>query len=178
MKTFFISDTHFSHRNIIRFTDQEGKLIRPFETLEEMDELMVDNWNRVVGDKDRIYHMGDVVINRRALIILNRLKGRKCLIRGNHDIFKLKDYIPYFDDIRSYKIMPALGIIFSHIPLHINQLQGRWKANAHGHMHQNKLDDDRYMNLCVENINYTPIELEEIISKYKERNIDLKEGLQ
>lgn len=161
---FYISDTHFGHSNMITFLNAEGNRVRPFSSIEEMDELMVENWNKVVRPKgDTVYHLGDVVINRRCLAILKRLNGRKVLIKGNHDIFKLSDYTPYFEDIRAYKVLPASGIIFSHIPIHDNQLNSRFKWNCHGHLHQKFVDDRRYLNLCVENINYTPIEFEEIM---------------
>ena len=113
---FFISDTHFGHKNIINFKDSCGKPVRDFDSVEEMDELMVKNWNEDIKPRDRVYHLGDVVINRKALPILDRLNGRKVLVKGNHDIFKLRDYVKYFDDIRAYKVMPKLGIICSHIP--------------------------------------------------------------
>jgi len=163
-KNWIISDTHFGHQNIIKFTDKDGKLIRgQFKTVEEMDETMVDNWNAVVRDQDRVFHLGDVVMNRRCLPILNRLKGKKVLIKGNHDIFKLSDYTPYFEDIRAYKVYPNLAIIFSHIPVHPYQLKDRFIFNGHGHLHQNMIDDPRYINLCVENTNYKPVDLDELI---------------
>lgn len=120
--TFFISDTHFGHSNILTFKDGNDKPLRDFSSVEEMDEFMVKNWNETVKPQDTVYHLGDVVINRRALPILDRLAGRKVLVKGNHDIFKLKDYVKYFDDIRAYKVMPVDGIICSHIPIHPESL--------------------------------------------------------
>lgn len=128
--TWFISDTHFGHANILTFKDNEGKPIRPFISVEDMDETMVENWNSLIKPKDRVYHLGDVVMNRRCLAILERLNGRKVLIKGNHDIFKLKDYTPYFEDIRAYKIYPKQGMICSHIPVHTSQLENRFKWNT------------------------------------------------
>lgn len=162
--SWFISDTHFGHANIIDFEDDAGNKIRPFSSVEEMDELMVKNWNEVVRPGDRVYHLGDVVMNRRCLPILERLNGRKVLVKGNHDIFKLKDYTPYFEDVRVYKVFPKHGIICSHIPVHTGQLEGRFLFNVHGHLHHNVLDDDRYLNICVENTGYRPISLEAILS--------------
>lgn len=161
-KQFFISDTHFGHSNILNFKDSEGKPLRTFSCAEEMDEHMADCWNSVVQDQDTVYHLGDVVINRRFLPIMDRLKGRKVLVKGNHDIFKLRDYVKYFDDIRAYKIFPEYRIICSHIPIHPSSLE-RWKLNIHGHLHSNALPDPKYFNVSVERINYTPISLEEII---------------
>lgn len=166
MKTFLVSDTHFGHKNILNFLNKDGSKLRPFETLDEMHEVMIERWNSVVRPKDRIYHLGDVAIPRRGLQVLSKLNGRKILIKGNHDIFKLKDYTEFFDDIRAYWSLD--GFILSHIPLH-EQSVIRWKANIHGHLHSNivnelwtELPDKRYINVSVEQINYTPIDFEEI----------------
>jgi calcineurin-like phosphoesterase family protein len=122
---------------------------------------MVDNWNRIVRPVDKVYHLGDVVINRKNLSILDRLNGKKILIKGNHDIFQLKDYTKYFKDIRAYRVFPGHRTIMSHIPIHPDSLE-RWKLNIHGHLHHNFINDDKYLNVCVENTNYTPIDLESI----------------
>jgi calcineurin-like phosphoesterase family protein len=176
--TWFISDTHFGHANILTFKDYDGNPVRSFSSQEEMDEHMVACWNSVVGEFDRVYHLGDVVINKKFLPILERLKGKKVLVMGNHDIFGHKEYLKYFEDIRAYKIFPKHGIVCSHIPVHVDNLY-RWKLNVHGHLHTNKIkgrveafdvnqdpwDDPKYLNVCVEQINYTPINLEEILKK-------------
>lgn len=164
--TFLISDTHFGHANSLNFMRDDGVTkMRHFISVEEMDETIINNWNNVVRPADRIYHLGDVVIARKNLCILDRLNGRKVLIKGNHDIFKLKDYLPYFDDIRgSHKLDK---FILSHIPIHPNHM-ARWAAgNIHGHLHDNLVmlgdaPDTRYINVCVENIGYTPIAFEEL----------------
>ncbi len=107
---FVISDTHFGHKGIVEFTvnndDPNSPPLRPWDDIDEHDAALVANWNGVVGPKDTVYHLGDVVINRRCLKILDQLNGRKILVKGNHDIFKLKDYIPYFADIRAYVAHP------------------------------------------------------------------------
>ena len=165
-KNFAISDPHFGHKGIITFENKDGSRVREFDSVEEMDETMVGNWNGIVRPVDRVYLLGDVVMNRRCLPILERLNGKKVLIKGNHDIFKLKEYTPYFEDIRAYKVFPKSMVILSHIPIHPCQME-RFKLNIHGHMHTNIIEnDDRYLNVCVENINYTPIDLAEILEKY------------
>jgi calcineurin-like phosphoesterase family protein len=75
---FFTADTHFNHANIIRYCH------RPFATVEEMNETMVANWNRVVGDEDTVYHVGDVGFGD-VRPVLDRLKGKIVLIIGSHD---------------------------------------------------------------------------------------------
>lgn len=171
MKTFLISDTHFGHQGVCNFLRDDNTKLRPWNTAEEMDEDLVKNWNEVVGQKDRVYHLGDVVINRKALKTLSRLNGRKVLIKGNHDIFRINDYLSYFDDIRGYHVLD--NFILSHVPLHTCNLY-RWNCNIHGHLHHRRVQsqdniDTRYFNVSVECINYTPIEFSDLKNKIKEQ---------
>lgn len=152
----------------------DGQRIRPFETVEEMDEHMVDRWNSVVGEFDTVIHLGDVVMNRRYLnLILPRLKGKKRLVAGNHDVFKLREYTDHFEDIRGAypRLDKEFGyVLMTHIPVHPSS-KGRFHANVHGHLHANNLDDSWYMNVSVEQIDYTPLEWSELISRLKERGL-------
>ncbi|MCA1800527.1 MAG: hypothetical protein LC687_04765 [Actinobacteria bacterium] len=160
-KRFYIGCTHFSHRNIITFRDKEGELIRPFSSVEEMDEEMVANWNAKVRPVDTVVHLGDVCINRKALPILDRLNGRKILIKGNHDIFKLSDYVKYFDDIRACEVKPGAGAILSHVPIHEGSLKVGW-FNIHAHIHQNLIPSPQYINICVEHTGYAPVDWDDL----------------
>ena len=165
--TFLIADTHFGHANICKFVGNDGvSPVRPWDNPDEMDEALVDNWNKVVRENDKVYHLGDVVINRRCLKIMERLKGKKRLVRGNHDLFRTKDYLKYFDEIRGVTVLSDM--ILSHIPLHPECITPRFGTNVHGHLHSNSLDDPRYFNVSVERINYTPISLEELRQKISE----------
>lgn len=169
-ETFLVSDTHFGHANICKFLNEDGSKVRPWADVNEMDEYMVDAWNKVVKPTDKVYHLGDVVINRKALSTLYRLNGDKVLIKGNHDIFKLADYTPHFRDIRSYHVLnnkDKKRIILSHIPIHEDSLE-RFKYNIHGHLHGNRVMksgvvDYRYINVCVEWTNFAPIALDMVL---------------
>jgi calcineurin-like phosphoesterase family protein len=164
---FLISDTHFGHANIYKFLNGDGTRVRhQFEDVEAGDSAMIENWNRVVGPKDKVYHLGDVFINRKARFILEALNGNKVLIKGNHDIFKLADYTPFFRDIRAYHVLDK--IILSHVPIHRESI-GRFRGNVHGHLHANVVNDILYKSVCVERINYTPIEFSEIQKYYDTR---------
>ena len=173
--TYFVGDLHLGHSGMIRFTDDKGKKIRPFNTIEEHDETLITNINTLVKPEDRLYFLGDVVINRRCLPLIHRINGRKKLVKGNHDIFKLKDYTPFFEDIVAYRIYPKQGIIMSHIPIHEAQLEYRFKWNVHGHLHSNKImqtdwkfkrvPDKRYINICPEHTNFKPVSFDEIIEQ-------------
>ena len=101
--TFLVSDTHFGHTGVCRFTREDGVTkLRPWDDPDEMDEEMIRRWNDRVRPNDKVYHLGDVVINRRALKTLARLNGDKVLIRGNHDIFRDSEYREYFRELRAY----------------------------------------------------------------------------
>jgi calcineurin-like phosphoesterase family protein len=178
---FLISDTHFGHTNTWeKFTLEDGSPLRPFTSTEEMDETMVENWNKTVRPQDTVYHLGDVVIARRHLETVKRLNGRKILIRGNHDIFKDKDYYEAgFEQIHGVRVFVD-QFILSHIPLHPDCVGERFKRNVHGHLHGNRIMrdigianfddytlvstiDPRYLCVCVEQINYTPISFDDVL---------------
>lgn len=178
---FLVSDTHFGHSGVCKFMRNDGVTkLRPFDNPEEMDEFMVEAWNKKVKPTDKVYHLGDVVINRKALGIMRRLNGDKVLIRGNHDIFRDVEYREYFRELRAYHVMN--GMILSHIPVHADSL-GRFGVNIHGHTHANRVMkprgfdvktgeilysneiDPRYHCVCVETTDYAPILFEEVIKR-------------
>lgn len=178
---FITSDHHFGHAGIYRFTDPAGHRIRPWaEDHEVGDEMMISAWNAAVGPRDTVYHLGDVAITRRALSLFPRLNGRKILIRGNHDIFRLKDYLPHFADIRgSHKADRA---ILTHYPIHPDSIPSWSAGNIHGHIHAGRVmmpgpdgsqvEDPRYLNACVEAIGIAPVPFEEL----QRRLIEAQEG--
>ena len=179
---FLVSDTHFGHTGVCRFTRNDGVTkLRPWDDPDEMDEAMVKAWNERVKPTDKVYHLGDVVINRKALKVLHRLNGDKVLIRGNHDIFRDDEYRQYFRELRAYHVMN--GMILSHIPIHSDSL-GRFGTNIHGHLHANRVkkargvdaktgevlysdeNDVRYHCVCVEQTpDFAPILFEDVIKR-------------
>ena len=182
---FLVSDTHFGHAGVCRFTRTDGVTkLRPWDNADEMDEFMVNAWNERVRPNDKVYHLGDVVINRKSLAIMRRLNGDKVLIRGNHDIFKDTDYREHFRELRAYHVMN--GLILSHIPLHEASL-GRFGTNIHGHLHANRVMkargidartgetlysdeiDTRYHCVCVEQTpDFAPILFEDVLKRITE----------
>lgn len=171
---FLTSDTHFGHAGVCRFLRDDGTKLRPWDNPDEMDEEMVKRWNETVRPNDKVYHLGDVVINRRAMNTLYRLNGDKVLIRGNHDIFRDDEYRQHFRELRAYHVMN--GMILSHIPIHVESL-GRFGVNIHGHLHANRVKmsngyrevvDTRYHCVCVEQTDYRPILFEDVIKRIKE----------
>ena len=164
MKNYwFISDTHFYHGNIIDYCN------RPFSSVEEMNETLVQNWNRVVKQGDIVYHLGDVTMRHDWAFnsLWARLKGRKRLIVGNHDDVKYLSSGSFFDKVMLWRIWNDKNIVFSHVPLHQSVLGERKKRgpmiNIHGHTHQNGSPSGSYKSVCVELTNYTPINLDELV---------------
>ena len=174
---FLVSDTHFGHAGVCHFMRDDGVTkLRPWDDPEEMDEAMVAAWNERVRPRDKVYHLGDVVINRRALKTLARLNGDKVLIKGNHDIFRLEEYTEYFRDVRGYHVMN--GMILSHIPVHEESL-ARFGTNIHGHLHHRRVMrtdtylkeevvDPRYHCVCVEQTDFAPILFEDVIKRIRD----------
>ena len=180
--TWLVSDTHFGHAGVCRFTAADGVTkLRPWDDPDEMDEFMVKAWNERVRPQDKVYHLGDVVINRRCLKTLARLNGDKVLIRGNHDIFRDDEYRQYFRELRAYHVLN--GMILSHIPIHSDSL-GRFGVNIHGHLHAHRVKrargvdaktgtilysdeiDPRYHCVCVEQTpDFAPILLEDVTKR-------------
>lgn len=163
---------HFGHGNICKFLRDDGSPLRPWDDVHEMDEALIDNWNKVVKPNDKVYCLGDVVIARSALQYFDRLNGTKVLIRGNHDTYKLTDYSKYFKDIRGCHYLDKC--ILTHIPVHPVNLN-RYEGNIHGHLHYRQVPledgtpDPRYYCVCVEHIDYTPIEWTVVRERIKSR---------
>lgn len=162
-RTFVCSDLHFQHQRILGFG-------RPFSTLDEHDNTIINNWNTVVDPRDDVIVCGDLVFGgKQNLSLFSRMHGRKLLVLGNHDGGSKELYLPYFAKIEgSMEIRTSKGtILFTHFPVHPNQMTVRYALNVHGHVHANTImdgnqEDQRYFNVSMENINYTPIILDKI----------------
>lgn len=164
METWFISDLHLGHKNILEFEKEH----RPFATLEEMHNAFVERWNAVVNDNDTVYVIGDVAFGKGYLPILERFRGKKRLVLGNHDTYPIAAYVPYFKYIYGAKFWE--DCILTHIPVHPRSLASRCLLNVHGHLHSRNMDDPCYFNVSAEQNNLTPINAD-IIRDHIERNL-------
>lgn len=132
MKTFFTADLHFGHKNIIRFDN------RPFTSVEEMDEALIQNWNSRVSDEDLVYILGDIswYDDAKTCEIFSRLKGRKVLIKGNHD--RIHGNIrKFFEEVTSYKEITLDGkhIVLCHYPIVFFNKHHYGSYMFYGHVH-------------------------------------------
>lgn len=165
---WFISDTHFFHENILKFTGDDGKVIRDFSDITEMHERMIERWNARVKDNDYVYHLGDVTFkyDRRFNELMSRLRGKKRLILGNHDRIKGTNLMDWFEKVDLWKGFPEYNFTASHMPLRLEGLRDG-AFNVHGHIHQREMEDSHYINVSVEVRDYTPVNIEEIGQEIK-----------
>jgi calcineurin-like phosphoesterase family protein len=133
---------------------------------------LIINWNSVVTRRDIVWVLGDVAFTQEGFDALYELNGRKKLVRGNHDNnFKTEDWLKHFETVEG--ITRYKGYWLTHAPIHPTELRG--KRNIHGHVHGNSIRDvygeydTRYINVCCEAVNETPILFDDIRSgKYHE----------
>jgi calcineurin-like phosphoesterase family protein len=158
MSAFFISDLHFGHTNMA--------LKRGFSSADEMNQHIIEKWNSVITKRDMVYILGDITMEKKAgYELLSQLKGDKIVILGNHDqsqhVPELLKYVIKVAGMVNYKG----SYILTHYPIHPSELAFRFSYNIHGHVHENTLDDPRYINVSCEAIDYTPVEFNKLIKK-------------
>ena len=167
--TYFTSDQHFGHFNIIRLCS------RPFETVEEMDEVMLAKWNAKVKAGDTVYILGDLFF-RAAKVepILKVLNGRKHLIVGNHDHTWMKKVAAsdYFASVQTLKEVEIDGRVLTlcHYPM-LSYPQARRGYMLYGHIHNNVRDDywpliarrSRLLNAGVDVNDFEPVSFDELV---------------
>lgn len=168
---FFTSDLHIDHKNIIKHSN------RPFESVEEMNKALIDNWNRVVGQRDTIYVLGDFSFGRpeEAVMTLRHLSGTKFLIEGNHDkgCVKFKPFRDQFAGVRQLHeinvpdVDAHLGqqkIVMCHYAMRVwnKSHYGSWQL--YGHSHGSLKDDPNSLStdVGVDNTNYSPISYDQV----------------
>ena len=161
MKTFITSDLHLNHSNIIKYCN------RPFDNVDQMNEHIVNNWNKTIRPHDRVYFVGDVSFQTEEWIL--KLNGNKTFIKGNHDRFK---HTQHFDNL----IIEWKGLHFYlvHDPENIPTFWKGWSIC--GHHHNNFPDrfpffdvENKRFNVSVEMTNYEPVNIEYIYKLVRSR---------
>lgn len=181
MKTmiYYISDTHFGHKNIINYEH------RPFKCVEEMNETLIYNWNKKVKPEDDIYILGDFssysATNENNIKILKRLNGKKHLVLGNHDSFARKPSFDktLFESINDYREINDNGrhVCLFHYPIAVYDRQHYGSYHCYGHVHskmhlvpEQLRKSGRAFNVGVDVNNYEPVTLDELIERYNNQN--------
>lgn len=172
--TWFTSDHHFGHKNILEFEP----IARPFKDLNEMHEVLIERWNKMVAPDDKVYYLGDFAFGKQNLAIAARLHGYKYLVMGNHDTYEAREYLKYFN--RLFGMTFWHKCILSHVPVHPNNLVSRSILNVHGHLHSKRVkiipdhtfgnrdeypDDPAYFNVSVECNDLTPVSADIILDR-------------
>lgn len=178
---WFISDTHFGHTNIIRFCN------RPFSSIKEMDETIINNWNSVVKPNDIVFHLGDFAFasNARWKQLIQALNGHIYLIVGNHDEIRYPGHQVFdlFEGVTSQLIVKIDGqaAYLNHYPFlcyggaYRDPKQAVYALHGHVHLlreHNIGKDFERMSHafpyqydVGVDFNNYTPISWNEVCNK-------------
>jgi calcineurin-like phosphoesterase family protein len=159
--TFFIADLHFDHANIIKYTN------RPFKTVEEMNETLLQRYNEVVKDDSIVFFLGDMAFgrgSRKPRWWLEQLRGSITYIKGSHDHgispTNLENCYPIF----VLDTGEGKNVLLTHEPHQGPSSYHNWEWQIHGHTHDTHLVDIRKKRICVsvEAIDYRPISLAQI----------------
>jgi calcineurin-like phosphoesterase family protein len=193
---WFTADSHFGHRAMAA----TGKGWRPFATIEEHDETLIENWNKVVKHDDQVWHLGDVGMGSEMGILekISRCNGSKHLIAGNHDkcwsgerdAYKhIGLWMSFFDSVQTYarrRLDGNQNIMLSHFPYagdHTSQERynqyrlrddGLWLA--HGHVHDAWAKSGRQVNVGVDVRDFTPMHLDELVEAFRSAEQPMKES--
>ena len=169
---FLTADLHLGHANIIRHCR------RPFSSVEEMDKVIINNWNAAIGPKDEVYIIGDFTMRPAADAheYLTRLNGHKYFIKGNHDRF-LKNFESYASDfvwVKDYYVLRTdeYRIVLFHFPILEWDQFYRGAIHCFGHVHNSPLSGERLslmsgpaFNVGVDVNEFYPVSLTDIIKR-------------
>lgn len=173
----FISDTHFFHKNIIKFcpNTRQGK------DAIEMTNILVKNWNEQVEPGRDVYHLGDVSFgpSTETLKVLKRLNGNIHLILGNHDRRSFLEKSGYFASIQSYKELNIRGLpwVLFHYPIFEWNRMHHGAIHLYGHVHGRpmvELPEGKCMDVGVDTRPNADMKLwtvDEILERLKDKPI-------
>lgn len=159
-RRFLIADTHFGHKKIVDFR-RPWSTKKRFDSVEEHDEELLSRINSVCGRRDHLIILGDVYFGD-GWTVLQRLNPTFSVVLGNHD--KAKSLLSKgATKVVSY--MEHRGGVLSHMPIHTFDIDSnRYTFNVHGHLHDKKIDDDRYLCVSADHVAGYPIEISEAIA--------------
>lgn len=172
-KVFVTSDLHFNHSKICEY-EKESR--GHFQSLDEMNEKLIENWNSVVGDKDTVYMLGDIFMGPLDPIdeTMPRLNGHKILIRGNHDTTpRVQRMIPYVEGVYDIYNLKHNGnfYVLCHYPIREWQHKEHGAIHLYGHVHSNEhrhgvLSEANSYHIGVDTNQLKPVSIEAIDRKF------------
>lgn len=166
---WFTSDQHYFHTNIIKYCN------RPFASVKEMDQAMIEKYNSLVKPKDIVYHLGDFGYATSTAAYLN---GVKHLIIGNHDWKILDDLKPHFVWCRDTFRLKINGNTFwlAHYPHRAWPQAFHGAYHLFGHVHGRLPDYGRSCDVGVDVWNYAPVHIDQIIERLKDARLEKDDG--
>lgn len=181
-RVFFTSDLHFGHKNLC--LGLRGM------SVEESDQLIINNWNKVVTKRDLVYVLGDITMENQNEIpkYISQLNGRIVLVGGNHDTKQCCDVYRKLG-ITVMGCLEYKGFICTHIPIHPYELQQEdrqiARGNIHGHVHKSGIIEGEeytpktdygplYYNVNIELHNYTPVAFDDLVADFQKRKESIK----
>ncbi|HUB45869.1 MAG TPA: metallophosphoesterase [Acetobacteraceae bacterium] len=167
MPIFFTSDHHFGHAAARTFYR------RPFASVEEMDQRMIDRWNSIVGDDDDVWHLGDFAVGaspERAAFLLRSLRGRKHLVVGNNDDAVIAKCTVWCS-VQAYAELTLDGIlvVICHYPFRTWRGMNKGAINLHGHSHGRLKPLLRQFDVGVDARDFTPVTLQTLLLDRRRR---------
>lgn len=172
---FFTADTHMNHSNIIKYCN------RPFQTVEEMNETIINNWNSVVKDNDEVYHLGDFVLTKDRFAMKNfrgKLNGGIILIKGNHDRLNREDY-QLFNKVAELMEIRYNGqkITLCHYAMRTWNCSHHGSLHFYGHSHGTLPIFRNSLDVGVDANDFRPLSIDEAIKKIEQNNKKLIQTL-
>lgn len=158
---YLVGDTHFGHKGVTRF--------RPmFSSDQDHDLTILENINSVVNKRDTLWMLGDIAFNNEAIKLLGEIRTKNInVILGNHDLKDKMLWVRYANNV--FGAIKRNRMWWTHIPIHPQELRGI--PNVHGHCHNKPIDDPWYFCVSLEQIDYKPIMLHDVINVFKQRGV-------
>jgi calcineurin-like phosphoesterase family protein len=172
MTVFFTSDTHYYHKNIIKYSK------RPFKDVEEMNDTLIKNYNKVVGSEDICYHLGDFGFShpQNLRTIIKALPNLQAIILGNHDdAHNFRGIVPVVKDYLEIKVPDSDAkqgiqrIVLFHYSMRVWNQSHRGAWQLYGHSHGTLFDDPTLLStdVGVDPMKYFPVSYEQLKERFK-----------
>lgn len=120
-KTYFTSDWHLGHKNIVKH--------RPiFKSIQEHNDTLINNFNKVIRKRDKVFFLGDIVFEPEDLRTIKNLNPcKKVLYLGNHDYLSAEEYLTVFDEVCAFRSFKSYWL--SHCPIHPQEMRKLWNSS-------------------------------------------------